>query len=101
MDLDKARRERLRWMILVCLDVARPAGTSEGLILQVVQGEIPDVTRKEVRKELDYLSDRQLVDIHDDNPETWTAEINHHGVDVVEYTIPCLPGIARPPKYNA
>jgi len=29
----------------------------------------------------------------------WTAELTRHGVDVVEYTVECEPGIARPKKY--
>lgn len=28
----------------------------------------------------------------------WAAELTRYGVDIVEYTIGCEPGIARPPR---
>jgi hypothetical protein len=33
------------------------------------------------------------------NGPVWSAELTHHGVDIVEYTVDCFPGIARPPKW--
>lgn len=44
IDPDKARRENLRWYILLTLNSARPLGASEAVILSTIQGIIPDCT---------------------------------------------------------
>lgn len=99
MDLNKVRRERMRWMILTCLYVARPIGISEAQVVSIIGEEFPDVTPAELRRELDYLRDRKLVDLDEKkNKNNWFLEINWHGVNVVEYSEECLPGIARPER---
>ena len=63
LDHSKVRRESMRWYILLTLNNARPNDTNENLVLQTVQGIFPDATALEVRKELDYLSNRLLVEV--------------------------------------
>lgn len=99
IDQAKARREHLRWLILLTLNNARPIGAFEGPILSVAQSEYPDATALELRRELDYLHDRQLVAIERKPDGRWFAELTRYGVDVAEYTVACEPGIARPEKY--
>jgi hypothetical protein len=99
MDLEKKRIEVLRWRIIQTLDVARPYPLTEGVIIAAVGGEDMPVTSRELRRELDYLEGRKLITVSGKDAEYWSAELTHHGVDVVEYTVECLPGIARPPKY--
>ncbi len=99
IDPEKARRENLRWFILLTLNSARPIGTSEAVILSTVQGIIPDVTPREVRNELDYLFHRELITLERRDSPVWHADLTRTGIDVVEYTVPCDPGIARPQKY--
>jgi hypothetical protein len=99
IDPAKARREHLRWLILLTLNNARPVGAYEGPILSVAQAEYPDATAHELRRELDYLHDRKLVQINKRPDGRWFAELSRYGVDVAEYTVECEPGIARPEKY--
>lgn len=99
VDLARARREDMRWQILLTLNNARPLGAFEKLVLSVIQAEYPDATQQEVRRELDYLHDRELVIIDRKPDGRWFAEITRFGVDLVEYTVPLEPGIARPEKY--
>jgi hypothetical protein len=99
VDMEKQKREQLRWLILETLNSARPIGANEGLILNVVNDVQGQVTTLELRKELDYLADRELVEVEGKNSAVWKAELTRHGVDVVEYTIECDAGIARPRKY--
>ena len=99
IDQAKARREHLRWLILLTLNNARPIGAFEGPILSVAQSEYPDATVHELRRELDYLHDRKLVGIERRPDGRWFAELTRYGVDVAEYTVACEPGIARPEKY--
>jgi hypothetical protein len=99
IDLSRAHRETLRWLILVTLDKARPIGAPDSLILSVVTQVPLPVTLVELRRELDYLADRALVEVRGRESPQWRAELSRHGVDVVEYTVEVEPGIARPAKY--
>lgn len=99
IDPNKARREHLRWLIILTLNNARPIGAFEGPILSVAQSEYPDATAHELRRELDYLGDRKLVAVAKKPDGRWFGELTRYGVDVAEYTVDCEPGIARPEKY--
>ncbi|MDP3841085.1 MAG: hypothetical protein Q8Q81_00615 [Oxalobacteraceae bacterium] len=97
-DLDKARRETSRWLILQCLDCARPLGAGEALLLSALTDTVP-ITQLEMRRELDYLHERDLVELSGRSGPQWHAKLTRHGVDIVEYTVDMQPGIARPQKY--
>lgn len=99
IDHARLRREALRWLILLTLNNARPIGAFEGLVLSVAQSEYPDTTALELRREMDYLHDRELVKVDKQPSGKWFAELTRFGVDVAEYTVNCEPGIARPAKY--
>lgn len=98
VDFQKARRESLRWYILLTLQKGSYLGCGEMILrTTVIQEHVaPDATAHEIRAELDYLEHRQLVEIsHRDSP-SWVAKLTRAGIDLVEYTVPCEPGIARP-----
>lgn len=99
IDQAKIRREALRWLILLTLNNARPIGAYEGPVLSVAQSEYPDATPLELRRELDYLSDRELINLTKEPSGRWFADLTRHGIDVAEYTVDVEPGIARPAKY--
>ena len=99
IDHARLRREALRWLILLTLNNARPIGAFEGLVLSVAQSEYPDATALELRRELDYLSVRELIRLDKQPSGKWHAELTRHGTDVAEYTVDIEPGIARPAKY--
>ncbi len=98
IDMERARREEMRWLILRALYAAQPVGTSEVIIRNAIIDIVPDVTELDVRRELDYLAERKLVQIEKNRP-VWFTKINSHGIDIVEYTVDCHPGIARPKKW--
>ncbi|MBS1186716.1 MAG: hypothetical protein H6R04_734 [Burkholderiaceae bacterium] len=99
IDPAKIRRESLRWYLILALNNARPNELVEDVIQQTMQSIYPDVTPIEVRKELDYLADRELVKLRKEPSGRWWADLTRYGVDIAEYTIACDPGIARPAKY--
>lgn len=99
IDQTKVRRESMRWNILLVLNNARPIGAYEELVLATVQSMFPDASALEVRKELDYLAERELVQLTKEPAGRWFSALTRHGVDVAEYTVDCDPGIARPAKY--
>lgn len=98
-DFDKDRRETLRWLILLALHAARPLGAGETLIISATRQAIPDTTSRELRNELDYLAERELIRLDGREGPQWRAKLTRHGADIAEYTIECAPGIARPPRY--
>ena len=99
MDMEKARREAVRWHILVALNSGRPEAVAETLILSAIQAIPLQCTALELRREMDYLADRELITLKRNEAAPWTADLTRHGVDIVEYTAQCDPGIARPKKY--
>lgn len=101
VDNEKVRRESMRWMVLLTLYNASPIGAWEELVLATLQGMYPDASALEVRRHLDYLSDRGLVALRKEPSGRWFADLTRDGTDVAEYTVDCDPGIARPPKYWA
>jgi hypothetical protein len=99
-DIEKDRRERLRWHLLRVLDWNRPYTMPDARMWEIATANFPDTTVMEIRRELDYLADRELVALDKSQSSPWFADLTRHGVDIVEYTVDCQPGIARPPKYG-
>lgn len=92
----KARRENIRWFLLQTADVSRPAGCYTEMMLPVVRSVYADATEHELRRELDYLEERELITIQRDGMDRWFVQLTRHGIDVAEYTVPVEPGISRP-----
>jgi hypothetical protein len=101
IDQAKVRRESLRWYLILALYNARPQEVVEEVVQMTMRSIYPDVTPLEVRKELDYLADRELVTLRKEPSGRWWGDLTRFGVDIAEYTIECEPGIARPAKYWA
>lgn len=99
VDHDRIRRESLRWLLILTLQNARPVGCNDDIALATAQGMYSDATELEVRRELDYLAERELVHLDKRADGRWIARLTRFGVDVAEYTVDCEPGIARPEKY--
>ncbi|QEA14263.1 hypothetical protein [Comamonas flocculans] len=99
IDTSRLRREALRWLVLLTLNNARPIGAFEGPVLSVAQAEYPDCTALELRRELEYLHERALIELQRQPSGRWFAKLTRHGIDLAEYTTDCEPGIARPAKY--
>ena len=84
---------------LNALDKARPLGALDTLLLDVMRALYPDTTPQELHVQLDYLQERKLVEITKRPDVHWHAKLDRLGIDIVEYTIDCQAGIARPEKY--
>ena len=63
IDFDKNKREHVRWLVLLTLDHARPIGAGEGLILSTIQTVPIQLTALELRRELDYLAGKGLIEL--------------------------------------
>jgi hypothetical protein len=98
VDLEKVQREEIRWRVLAVLNAGRPKPVTESLVLRVLTDVSLPATPASLRKELDYLEARKLITIKDESAPVWMCELTHLGVDLVEYTVPCHPGIARPER---
>ena len=96
LDLGKIRREAIRWHLLSAINVSRPVGIYTEALLPIIQSVYTDATHQELRRELDYLEERELCKIHRDPMDRWFVDLSRCGIDYVEYTIDAQPGIARP-----
>jgi hypothetical protein len=99
IDLEQKKREEARWRTLRVVDAGRPIAVSEQIIWRVLADIKLLLSLNGVRRELVYLRDLGLVEIENENGETWFARLTASGVDVVEYNFPAPAGIARPRKY--
>lgn len=99
LDMDKVRRENLRWLMLLGLHNAAPYGAYEEILLSIAHAMYPDATQLEVRRALDYLEDRRMVELDKRPDGRWHADMTRLGTDIAEYTAQCDPGIARPERY--
>ena len=98
IDIARAERETLRWIILTALWHGRPYGVNE-YVLQMTSRDIPlRVTADQVRSELASLEKRGLVKVGRDGP-IWWGELTADGEAVVDYRSPAPIDIARPRKW--
>ena len=97
--MEKAQRETVRWRILCVLNAGRPLEVGEDLIQRALEDASMRITPSNLRRELEYLSGRKLVTLNGVDGPVWSARLTHYGVDLVEYTVECFPGIARPRKW--
>ncbi len=99
IDLEQKRREAARWRILRAIDAGRPIAVSEEIIWRVLNDVKIPFSMREVRREMEYLADRKLLIVEGgDDADVWFGKLTREGIDVVEYTVPVEPGIARPRK---
>lgn len=101
MNMEKVRREALRWHLLQIANVSRPQGINTAAMLPIIHTVYANASERELRLQLDYLEERELVKISKDPLDNWTVELTRYGVDIVEYTIDCEPGISRPRIHRA
>jgi len=93
-------KEAARWSILQTLQVGGHLGATEPMILAVLQDWMPQYARQAfLRDQLAYLEGRRLLKVERSESRPWRTTLTRHGWDLVDYTIDCEPGIARPPKY--
>lgn len=97
VDIARAERETLRWVLLYALWHARPYGTTEMVLVRTAQDVPLAVTSDLVRQELASLEKRGLLTIA--RGPVWKAELTADGEDVVDHRAPCPAGVARPSKW--
>src|ERR1700683_2283464 len=98
MDLEQRQREEARWRILRVIDAGRPIPVSEQILWRVLTDLKSGFSLNDVRREMQYRRDRNLITItiEEEGTDIWFGALTWHGIDIVEYTKPCEPGIARP-----
>lgn len=94
--LERHQREEARWLMLRVLYMARPFQASETVILRGLTSADLPVTVVNIRRELDYLASKGLIEIVSKKRNVWQAKLTAYGVDVVEYAKDAPAGIDRP-----
>ena len=80
-DMARARREHMRWLIILTLNNARPIGAAEALILTVAQAIYPDATPLELRRDL-------LRSVADSVRRMHAGGVNHRDCYLCHYLTP-------------
>lgn len=96
-DIQRAQREHARWRLLMAIYSGRPYAVSESVIGLVLNDSKLYLSPAELRIELNYLQLRGLVDVKSSS-NVWETSLTRLGIDLVEYTVTCDPGIARPTR---
>ena len=99
MEIDRSRRELLRWQVLLILNKCRQSFTKEQQILLIIGDEIQDCSQSELRDELSYLRSKSLLEIDIRSTaggKNWYARIEATGIDFVECNSADIVGISRP-----
>ncbi|MEH2920308.1 hypothetical protein ACFFL1_01625 [Samsonia erythrinae] len=98
-DTQRTRQESMRWHLLIALNKTRPYTANERFLLALMQRLYTDASVPELRHALDYLAERKMAVLTKEVGGIWLANLTRLGVDVVEYAVDCIAGIARPEKY--
>jgi hypothetical protein len=99
IDMARAEREALRWLMLTALWHARPYGTREDVLLSCAH-EIPIyATADLIRRELGWMESHGLATLVREASPIWAAKLTALGEDVYEYRAAAPAGLARPPRW--
>ena len=99
VDIARAERETLRWILLLATWYARPYGVSEAVLVRCAHDIPLRVTPDQVRQELNHLAGHNLLKINAEAAH-WHVSIGVLGEDVVDYRAPAPLGVARPPRFG-
>lgn len=98
--MQRIRDEALRWKILCAIDSSRPIPLSE-LLLRRAMHDPPafPVETAKLRRELDWLRDRELITIGREETGNWILDIEPAGQDfVANPKAHPIEGVSPPPE---
>lgn len=97
----EAQRNRLRRLrLLQTLSMNRPHPMGDGLIRQALKADIDlAFTQSSIRKGLEYLQGRSLVEFVTQTEDVWVAKITPDGIDYLEGHGADIAGVARPSEF--
>jgi len=98
LDLGRAHRETLRWVLLTALWHSRPYGAREDLLSLCAADAGVSATMDEVRRGLGWLESHGLATVERTGP-IWAAVLSAQGEDVYDYRAEAPAGLARPPRW--
>lgn len=97
-DFERARVAMTRYRVLAILDVGRPFPVGETLIAKVLNDIDLQATQTDIRRAMQYLADKGLIELSSPRDRHWEARLLPDGVDYVEGHRDDDPGILRPPR---
>ncbi len=91
-DFKAVRLKQIRRIVLELLKLVGMTGANEGIIISVVNSRKLNVTTFEMRNELDYLAQRNVITV--DRGNTWFAKLTPVGSDIIDGITPTPDWIA-------
>lgn len=83
-ELGKTCRE-IHWYILQIIHACRPLPAGDALLRSTLR-DVWSGTHVQLRNELDYLHERQLVELHEFGAARWSVKLTDHGIAVLNNT---------------
>lgn len=99
INIQKPRREGMRWYLIVAMHRAEPLGCGDVMLKSIMDEIYGNTTPTELHQQLSYLEKRKLVTVDKKPDGHWHSRLTALGIDIAEYTVECREGIARPEKY--
>lgn len=99
INIEKSRREGMRWYLLVAMHRGEPLGCGDTMLKTIMDDIYGDVSPVELHTQMSYLAKRKMIKLTKSPVGHWHGRCTALGVDIVDYTVDCRAGIARPIKY--
>lgn len=96
IDMNKSRREGMRWYVLLALHRGEPVGCGDTMLRDIMDDIYDSVTPNELQQQLNYLERCLLVTIERSPLNKWHGKLTAAGIDFVEYVSDDRKGIKRP-----
>lgn len=99
-ELERKRLRLRRLRILQVLQMNRPDPVGDGMLNSVLQDDTDlAFTKPTVRKAVEYLSGRGLVEVLSKENDRWMIKLTPNGIDYVDGFGDDIEGVARPQEF--
>lgn len=99
---DRARdtdRDRAYWYLLKAIDASRPVAAKASVLRKVLEAATYRFTDLELLRAIDFLEKAGLVTkAENEEIEEVVVELTADGIRFVNYSMPSIVGIDRPPR---
>lgn len=86
-ELQQAQIKSVRKQILKLLYISGISGANEKTLAIALESYGFAVTCTEIRRHLDYLEQRRVIEIVDRDKSVWAAKLTPTGIDIAENTV--------------
>lgn len=101
VDMQRARREGMRWYLLLAMHRGEPVGAGDLILKTIIDDIYENVTVNELHTQMSYLEKCELISLEKTPTHKWHGKLTAVGVNFVEYNADDIDGIKRPPHASS